>query len=159
VVPKQLVRNAATAIVCLLITTSVGLAQQRSQPQVSAAPSGSYQSQPAASVIGTYKSDDFYPSPLVLNITGVDRYGNLSGSIWGMRTKPQTGEDPAWEHWQKVFGRDARAYYRNGQVIVTFSNGATYTLNQNDTVLRGTFVAKDENRDMKFLKSYGVASR
>jgi len=158
-VPKQLVRNAATAIVCLLITTSVGLAQQRSQPQVSAAPSGSYQSQPAASVIGTYKSDDFYPSPLVLNITGVDRYGNLSGSIWGMRTKPQTGEDPAWEHWQKVFGRDARAYYRNGQVIVTFSNGATYTLNQNDTVLRGTFVAKDENRDMKFLKSYGVASR
>ncbi len=157
--PKQLVRNAATAIVCLLITTSVGLAQQRSQPQVSAAPSGSYQSQPAASVIGTYKSDDFYPSPLVLNITGVDRYGNLSGSIWGMRTKPQTGEDPAWEHWQKVFGRDARAYYRNGQVIVTFSNGATYTLNQNDTVLRGTFVAKDENRDMKFLKSYGVASR
>jgi len=159
VVPKQLVRNAATAIVCLLITTSVGLAQQRSQPQVSAAPSGSYQSQPAASVIGNYKSDDFYPSPLVLNITGVDRYGNLSGSIWGMRTKPQTGEDPAWEHWQKVFGRDARAYYRNGQVIVTFSNGATYTLNQNDTVLRGTFVAKDENRDMKFLKSYGVASR
>jgi len=158
-VPKQLVRNAATAIVCLLITTSVGSAQQRSQPQVSAAPSGSYQSQPAASVIGTYKSDDFYPSPLVLNITGVDRYGNLSGSIWGMRTKPQTGEDPAWEHWQKVFGRDARAYYRNGQVIVTFSNGATYTLNQNDTVLRGTFVAKDENRDMKFLKSYGVASR
>ena len=157
--PKQLVRNAATAIVCLLITTSVGLAQQRSQPQVSAAPSGSYQSQPAASVIGNYKSDDFYPSPLVLNITGVDRYGNLSGSIWGMRTKPQTGEDPAWEHWQKVFGRDARAYYRNGQVIVTFSNGATYTLNQNDTVLRGTFVAKDENRDMKFLKSYGVASR
>ncbi len=157
--PKQLVRNAATAIVCLLITTSVGSAQQRSQPQVSAAPSGSYQSQPAASVIGTYKSDDFYPSPLVLNITGVDRYGNLSGSIWGMRTKPQTGEDPAWEHWQKVFGRDARAYYRNGQVIVTFSNGATYTLNQNDTVLRGTFVAKDENRDMKFLKSYGVASR
>jgi hypothetical protein len=145
--------------VCLLITTSVGSAQQRSQPQVSAAPSGSYQSQPAASVIGTYKSDDFYPSPLVLNITGVDRYGNLSGSIWGMRTKPQTGEDPAWEHWQKVFGRDARAYYRNGQVIVTFSNGATYTLNQNDTVLRGTFVAKDENRDMKFLKSYGVASR
>ncbi len=136
--PKQLVRNAATAIVCLLITT---------------------QSQPAASVIGTYKSDDFYPSPLVLNITGVDRYGNLSGSIWGMRTKPQTGEDPAWEHWQKVFGRDARAYYRNGQVIVTFSNGATYTLNQNDTVLRGTFVATDENRDMKFLKSYGVASR
>ena len=157
--PKQLVRNAATAIVCLLITTSVGLAQQRSQPRVSAVPSGSYQSQPAASVIGTYKSDDFYPSPLVLNITGVDRYGNLSGSIWGMRTKPQTGEDPAWEHWQKVFGRDARAYYRNGQVIVTFSNGATYTLNQNDTVLRGTFVAKDENRDMKFLKSYGVASR
>ena len=157
--PKQLVRNAATAIVCLLITTSVGSAQQRSQPRVSAAPSGSYQSQPAASVIGTYKSDDFYPSPLVLNITGVDRYGNLSGSIWGMRTKPQTGEDPAWEHWQKVFGRDARAYYRNGQVIVTFSNGATYTLNQNDTVLRGTFVAKDENRDMKFLKSYGVASR
>ena len=30
--PKQLVRNAATAIVCLLITTSVGLAQQRSYP-------------------------------------------------------------------------------------------------------------------------------
>src|SRR5258708_32141115 len=111
-------------MVCLLITTSVGLAQQRSQPQVSAAPSGSYQSQPAASVIGTYKSDDFYPSPLVLNITGVDRYGNLSGSIWGMRTKPQTGADPALEQWQKAFGPDARAYDRNAHVSVTFSTGA-----------------------------------
>jgi hypothetical protein len=76
-----------------------------------------------------------------------------------MRTKPQNGEDPAWEHWQKVFGRDARAVYRNGQVIITFSNGATYTLNQSGEMLRGTFVAKDENRDMKFLKAYGVASR
>jgi hypothetical protein len=159
VVPKQLVRNAATAIVCLLITTSVGLAQQRPYPQVSAVPSGSYQYQPAASVVGTYRSDDFYPSPLNLNITSMDRYGNLSGSIWGMRTKPQTGEDPAWEHWQKVFGRDARAVYRNGQVIITFSNGATYTLNQSGDMLRGTFVAKDENRDMKFLKAHGVASR
>ena len=161
--PKQLVRNAATAIVCLLITTSVGLAQQRPYPQVSAVPSGSYQYsgqyQPAASVVGTYRSDDFYPSPLNLNITGMDRYGNLSGSIWGMRTKPQNGEDPAWEHWQKVFGRDARAVYRNGQVIITFANGATYTLNQSGDILRGTFVAKDENRDMKFLKAYGVASR
>jgi len=145
-------------VFCLLTTTSVGLAQQRyHNPQVSAAPS--YQYQPAASVIGTYKSDTFYPSPLVLNITGMDRYGNLTRSMWGMRTKPQNGEDPAWEHWQKVFGRDARAVYRNGQVIITFSNGATYTLNQSGEMLRGTFVAKDENHDMKFLKAHSVASR
>ena len=60
---------------------------------------------------------------------------------------------------QKVFGRDARAVYRNGQVIITFSNGATYTLNQSGEMLRGTFVAKDENHDMKFLKAHSVASR
>ena len=77
-----------------------------------------------------------------------------------MRTKPQNGEDPAWEHWQKVFGRDARAVYRNGQVQITFNNGAAYTLDATGTQLRGKFIAKDEKRDVSFLKSsYGMAAR
>ena len=158
--PKQPFGVAAVAVVCLLITAGAGFAQQRYYPQTSAMPPGSYQYQsPTAAVVGTYKSETFYPSPLVLNITGVDRYGNLSGSMWGMQTKPQNGWDPAWEYWQKVFGRDARAVYRGGQIIITFNNGATYTLNQSGTELRGTFVAKDENHNVTFLKSYGVAAR
>jgi hypothetical protein len=162
VVPKQPFGVAAAAVVCLLITTGAGFAQQRYYPQTSAMPPGSYQYQypSVASVVGTYKSEDFYPSPLVLNITGVDRSGNLTGSMWGMQTRPQNGWDPAWDYWQKVFGRDARAVYRGGQIIITFNNGATYTLNPSGTMLRGTFVAKDENRSMTFLKSsYGVAAR
>jgi hypothetical protein len=138
------------------MTAGAGLAQQRySQPQVSAAASHQYQYQyqPAASVVGTYRSDTFYPSPLVLNITGMDRYGNLSGSMWGMRTKPQNGEDPAWEHWQKVFGRDARAVYRNGQVIVTFSNGATYTLNASGTELAGTYTQGGRSLPLTFTRT------
>src|SRR5437773_8719673 len=141
------------------MTTGAGSAQQRSHSQVSAMPYGSSQSQAAASVIGKYTSEAFYPSPLVLNVTGMDQYGNLSGSLWGMSTKPQNGWDPAWEYWQKVFGRNARAVYRNGQIIITFNNGATYTLNQSGTELRGTFVAKNENHNVTFLKSYGVAAR
>lgn len=157
--PKQLFRNAALTIACLLMTTAVASAQQRYTSQVSVMPYQSAQNAAAASVIGRYSSDDFYPSPLMLNITGMDQSGNLSGSMWGMMTKPQNGWDPAWENWQKVFGRDGRAVYRNGQIVVTFNNGATYTLNQDGTQLRGTFVAKDENRDIRFLKASNVAAR
>jgi hypothetical protein len=159
-VPKQLFRNAALTIACLLMTTAVASAQQRYYSPVSATPYGmAVQSQAAAPIIGRYSSEDFYPSPLVINITGVDQYGNLSGSIWGMRTKPQNGWDPAWEYWQKQFGSDAQAVYRNGQIVVTFDNGATYTLNVDGTELRGKFIAKDENRDIKFLKSSSLATR
>ena len=157
--PKQLWRNAALTIACLLMTTAVAGAQQRYYSQVSAVPYGSAQSPAAGSIVGRYNSDDFYPSPLVLNITGMDQYGNLSGSMWGMMTKPQNGWDPAWENWQKVFGRDARGIYRNGQIQITFTNGATYTLNVDGSQLRGKFVAKDENRDIRFLRSSSLAAR
>src|SRR5204862_5688146 len=83
------------------MTTGAGSAQQRSYSQVSAMPYGSSQSQAAAPVIGKYTSEAFYPSPLVLNVTGMDQYGNLSGSLWGMSTKPQNGWDAAWEYWQR----------------------------------------------------------
>jgi len=146
-------------IACLLMTTAVADAQQRYYSRVSAAPYGSAQSPAAASIIGRYNSDGFYPSPLVLNITGMDQYGNLSGSMWGMMTTPQNGWDPAWEYWQKAFGRDARAVYRNGQVQITFNNGATYTLNVDGSQLRGKFIAKDENRDIRFLRSSNLAAR
>ena len=113
--PKQPFAIAAAAVVCLLITTGAGLAQQRYypqqrySPQTSATPPGSYQYQyqSPATLVGTYKSDTFHPGPLVLNISGMDSSGNLSGSMWGMETRPQNGEDPAWQYWQHVFGRDA----------------------------------------------------
>jgi hypothetical protein len=89
----------------------------------------------------------------------MDRYGNLSGSIWGMSTKPQNGWDPAWEYWQKVFGRNAQAVYRNGQILITFDNGATYRLNVSGMELRGQFDAKNEHRDVTFLKASSVAAR
>jgi hypothetical protein len=89
----------------------------------------------------------------------MDQYGNLSGSLWGMSTKPQNGWDPAWEYWQKVFGRNAQAVYRNGQVLITFDNGASYKLNVSGMELRGQFEAKDEHRDVTFLKASSVAAR
>jgi hypothetical protein len=158
-VPKQLFRNAALTIACLLMTTGAGWAQQSYSSRVAAASYTSYQSQPASPVIGKYTSEAFYPSPLVLNVTGMDQYGNLSGSLWGMSTKPQNGWDPAWEYWQKVFGRNAQAVYRNGQVLITFDNGATYKLNVSGMELRGQFEAKDEHRDVTFLKASSVAAR
>jgi len=162
VVPKQPFAIIAAAVVCLLITTGAGFAQQRYYPQSSAMPPGSYQHQypSVASVVGTYKSDTFHPSPLVLNITGMDASGNLTGSMWGMETRPQNGEDPAWQYWQRVFGRDARGTYRGGRVYITFSNGATYTLDVSGNELKGTFATKTSNYPVSFLKSsYGVAAR
>jgi hypothetical protein len=166
-VPKQPLAVAATAVICLLITTGAGLAQQRYypqqrySPQMSATSQGSYQYQSPVPVAGTYKSDAFYPSPLVLNITGIDSAGNLSGSMWGMETKPQNGEDPAWQYWQRVFGRDARGTYRGGRVNITFSNGANYTLDvRGNNELSGTFATKTSNYPVSFLRSSGgVAAR
>ena len=165
--PKQPFGVAVIAVVCLLITTGAGFAQQRYYPQQSyypqrsAVPRGSYQYQSPATIVGTYKSDAFYPSPLALNITGMDSAGNLSGSMWGMETKPQNGEDPAWQYWQHAFGRDARATYRGGRITVTFANGASYTLDpRGNTELSGTFATKTSNHPVSFLRSSaGVASR
>ena len=166
--PKQPFAVAAAAVVCLLITTGAGLAQQRYypqqrySPQTSATPPGSYQYQyqSPATLVGTYKSDTFHPSPLVLNITGMDGAGNLSGSMWGMETRPQNGEDPAWQYWHRIFGRDARGTYRGGRIYITFSNGASYTLDVRGSELSGTFATKTSNYPVSFLKSsYGVAAR
>ena len=158
--PKQPFAVAAAAVVCLLITTGAGLAQQRYYPQTSAMPQGSYQYQSRATIVGTYKSEAFYPSPLVLNITGMDSSGNLTGSMWGMETRPQNGEDPAWQYWQHVFGRDARGTYRGGRITITFANGASYTLDPRGNDLSGTFTTKTSSHPVSFLRSsYGVAAR
>jgi hypothetical protein len=161
VVPKQPFAIAAAAVVCLLITTGAGFAQQRYYPQTSAMPQGSFQYQSPTTLVGTYKSDAFYPSPLVLNITGIDSSGNLSGSMWGIETKPQNGEDPAWQYWQRVFGRDARGTYRDGRISISFSNGASYTLDmRGNNELSSTFATKTSTYPVSFLRSsYGVAAR
>ena len=160
--PRQFLWTAA-ASVCVLITASAGFAQTGYYRQLS---TQSYQNQPRyqypapATVVGTYRSSDFFPSPLTLTITGMDRFGNLSGSISGMRSYQAQGEaDWRWENWQNIFGRDgARAFYRDGKINITFKNGATYTLDNKDTMLAGTFVSGTENRTMTFLKSQGLAS-
>src|SRR5262249_56945235 len=114
----------------------------------------------ATSPIGTYRSDAFFPSPLILNITGMDRYGNLSGSIGGMRSSNVAGETiERWENWQRTFGRDSRATYRDGRITVTFPNGASYVLDNRGTELAGIFTAKNESQSVTFRRSYGVAQR
>jgi hypothetical protein len=97
----------------------------------------------------------------VLNITGTDRYGNLSGSISGMRSYQAKGEaDYRWETWQNVFGRDgSRAFYKEGKVNIVFPNGATYTLDNRGNELAGKFVATNEHQSISFLKSQGFAGR
>jgi hypothetical protein len=97
----------------------------------------------------------------VLNITGADRYGNLSGSISGWRSSYVGGETgDTWERWQRVFGRDGtQALYRDGKINIVFPNGATYALDNRGSELDGKFVAGEENRPMSFRKSYGVAAR
>ncbi len=131
--PSQLLWKAAAAGVCVLMTTSAGFAQtaQYRQPTaISTAPSqyqSRYQYPSPATLVGTYRSKDFFPSPLVLNITGVDSYGNVAGSISGMRSYQAKGEaDWRWENWQNVFGRDGtRAVYRAGKINNTLTNRAT----------------------------------
>jgi hypothetical protein len=164
-VPSQLLWKAAAAGVCVLVTTSAGFAQtaQYRQPTAVSSPS-QYQARDQypspATLVGTYRSNDFFPSPLVLNITGADGYGNLSGSISGMRSYQAKGEaDWRWENWQNVFGRDGtRALYRDGKVNITFKNGATYTLENKGNMLAGKFTSSTESNSMTFLKSQGLAS-
>src|SRR5437868_5435545 len=132
---KPLMQSAAIAALCLLTAASPALAKKKvhhhrySNTMQSYGSYGSTNPYPSyatattaagRSLIGRYTSQDFYPNPLVLNITGMDATGNLQGSISGMMSKPQNGEDPAYQRWQHVFGRDAQAAYRNGRVDVRF---------------------------------------
>jgi hypothetical protein len=81
--------------------------------------------------------------------------------MWGMETKPQNDEDPAWQYWQRVFGRDARGTYRDGRISISFSNGASYTLDmRGNNELSSTFATKTSTYPVSFLRSsYGVAAR
>ena len=162
---KPMIQSAAIATLCLAVATSPSLAKKTNHHRWSQQSYESYGSTnpypnamamtPAAqNLVGRYTSQDFYPNPLVLNITGMDASGNLSGSMSGMLSKPQNAFDPAYENWQKVFGRDARAVYQNGKITITFNNGATYTLNQDANQLTGQYAAEGENRQaMSFMKS------
>ena len=164
--PNQRVGSAAVAMVCLLIPAAGAMAQQQAYPQAAyASPyvSGYQAAQPAA-LVGTYKSNAFFPSPLTLTITGGDPYGNLSGSMAGWRSSydgvpgGETGDH--WETWQRVFGRDGtRAFYRDGQINVVLPNGASYVLAARGNELDGKFINGNETRSINFLKGYGVASR
>lgn len=169
--PRQFLWSAAAASLCVLITTNPGFTQTAHHRQLSAARSTQsqdqsryqYQAAAPATLVGTYHSNDFFPSPLVLNISGMDRYGNLFGSISGWRTTNIAGRvDPSWETWQHVFGKDgSRAFYRDGKINIVFPNGATYTLDNggNGNVLAGKFTANNENITMTFLKSQAFAGR
>ena len=93
---NQPMRGIAMAVLCLALTASAGMAQQYPQARTYTATPPSYQS--AATIVGTYNSNDFHPSPLALTITGMDAAGNLSGSMSGMRTLPNdVNLDPSWE--------------------------------------------------------------
>src|SRR5260221_373181 len=130
------------------MATSAGFAETRHHARVSAQSQDQYRYQAAvpATLPGTYKSNDFFPSPLVLNITGADRSGNLSGSIWGMRSSYIGGETgDRWENWQNVFGRDGtRAFYKDGAVNIVFKNGASYVLGDSGNQLSGKFAAGNQ---------------
>jgi hypothetical protein len=118
--------------------------------------------QSAATVLGTYKSDDFFPSPLTLSITGMDMAGNLSGTVGGMRTtEGLPGQDPSWERWQRAFGREGmRATYRAGRVLIQFPSGAYYDLQVSGNMLTGTYAeTANDTRHMTFIKAVGVAAR
>jgi hypothetical protein len=158
---NQPMRGVAGAALCLALTAGTGLAQQYPQTRGYPAPQANYQA--AATIVGTYKSDDFFPSPLTLTITGMDAAGNLSGSIGGMRTTAGgiPGQDPSWERWERVFGRDGmRASYRGGRVLVQFPGGAYYDLELKGNTLTGTYAESATfSRNMTFIKAGGVAAR
>jgi len=145
------------AVLCVLITIGTGVAKPRHEAREPAVAS----SPVPAALIGTYNSNDFFPSPLVLNITGADRNGNLSGAISGMRSSYVGGETgDTWQRWQNVFGRDGnRAVYRDGKINIIFGNGATYILEDRGSQLSGEFLAGNEKVPMTFIKRYGVAAR
>ena len=160
---KALMQSAAVAILCILTAASPALAKKHVRHHYrnwqsydsygSTNPYPNYTTAAAQPIIGRYTSQDFYPNPLVLNITGMDMSGNLSGSISGMLSKPQNAEDPAYQNWQHTFGRDARAVYRNNQVSVVFQNGTTYNLKLDGRQLTGQFVDGGTTRSISFMKS------
>jgi hypothetical protein len=152
-VPRQLLWNAAAAMLCVLVTTSTGIAKPRHHARTTVMPATAV----PATLVGTYNSDDFFPSPLVLVITGADRSGNLHGAMSGWRSSYVGGETgDSWQRWQNVFGRDGnRAVYRDGRVNIMFRNGAAYVLDDRGTQLSGQFVAGNETRPMTFIKGYG----
>ena len=157
---NQPMRGIAAAVLCLALTASAGLAQQYPQARGYTTAPTSYQS--AATIVGTYNSDDFHPSPLVLTITGMDAAGNLSGSMSGMRTLPNdVNMDPSWERWQQVFGqKGVRATYRGGRVLVQFPNGAYYDLQLKGNTMTGTYAeSANFSKTMTFIKAGGVAAR
>jgi hypothetical protein len=163
-VPRQLLWNAAAVALCVLIAMSAAIAKPRHQARQNANPAAqhqAYQSPVPATLVGTYNSNDFFPSPLVLNITGADRNGNLSGAMSGMRSFYVGGETgDTWERWQNVFGRNGdRAVYRDGKINIMFRNGAVYVLDNRGNQLSGQFFAGNEKIPMTFIKSYGVAAR
>lgn len=168
---KPMIQSATVAMLCLAAAASPALAEKIHHSQWSQQsyerygstnpyPSAVVMTPAAQNLVGRYTSQDFYPNPLVLNITGMDASGNLSGSMSGMLSKPQNGFDPAYENWQKVFGHDARAVYQNGKITITFNNGASYSLSQDANQLTGQYVAEGENRQaMSFMKSQIAATR
>jgi len=157
---NQPMRGIAMAVLCLALTASAGMAQQYPQARTYTATPPSYQS--AATIVGTYNSNDFHPSPLALTITGMDAAGNLSGSMSGMRTLPNdVNLDPSWERWQQAFGqKGVRAAYRGGRVLVQFPNGAYYDLQLKGNMMTGTYAeSANFTKTMTFIKSAGVAAR
>lgn len=166
--PKELATTVAISILCLAVPMAGAMAQQSRYSQGPVVASSAYPARyaaptAAAAPVGTWRSDAFYPAPLTLTITGMDRYGNLSGSLAGWRSSytadggEQTGNN--WETWQRVFGRDARAFYRAGKLNISFNNGASYVLDYRGSELDGQFTADGENRPIVFLKSAAVAAR
>jgi len=159
-VANRFLSRGAVCGLFVLVVSSGGLAQ--GQYYGSSTPPGQTQYRPAyqAAPIGSYHSDAFFPSPLNLTITGIDRSGNLSGSIGGMRSSFVTGETiEKWENWQRTFGRDSRATYRDGRITITFPNGASYNLDNRGNELVGNFTAKDENRAISFRRTGNLAGR
>ena len=159
---NRFVSSSAVCGLCVMVATGAAMAQ--TQYYGSTMPPGHPQHrqayQYAAAPIGTYHSDAFFPSPLTLTITGMDRSGNLSGSIGGMRSSFVTGETiEKWENWQRTFGRDSRATYREGKITITFPNGASYVLDNRGSELVGSFIAKNENRAISFRRGDSVAGR
>jgi len=164
--PKPLTQSVAVSILCLVAAASPALAQDhavhkrhhrtlvRSYDNYgSTMPYASMSA--AAPIVGTYKSSDFFPSPLVLTVTGVDAQGNITGTMSGMHTTPSADNvAPDWQSWNRTMPSEkTRGVYRNGQVTIQFADGGGYDLKLEGNQLTGSYKSGNSNERVSFLKS------
>jgi hypothetical protein len=109
--------------------------------------------QPVTSLIGEYKSDAFYPRPLILTITAVGHDGTIHGYMKGMRPTLVVGQGYKYEWWEQVFGRSWTASYNGNEVVVVANGKVRHRLRPTTFGLEGDYFDPPDDQSLVFRKT------